>query len=140
MHDQHDKPHNHFCGRTRREFLWQSGGSFTSLALASLLGSDGFLQRQAVAFDGVTPLNPPGPFAQKQKMIPGRAKSVIFFFCYGGPSHVEGTGRRQDRRTRGGTEVEVPTTRRLRRVGLGTLPASLHVCRRHFVHQEHVCG
>ena len=89
MHDQHDKPHNHFCGRTRREFLWQSGGSFTSLALASLLGSDGFLQRQAVAFDGVTPLNPPGPFAPKQKMIPGRAKSVIFFFCYGGPSHVD---------------------------------------------------
>ena len=44
--------HN-FCGRTRREFLWQSGAGFTSVALASILGED-FLSRQTVAADGVT--------------------------------------------------------------------------------------
>ena len=34
-----------FCGRTRREFLWQSGAGFASLGLTSLLGGDGFLAR-----------------------------------------------------------------------------------------------
>ena len=40
------------CGRTRREFLWQAGGAFTSVALAGLLSRDGFLNSQAVAADG----------------------------------------------------------------------------------------
>ena len=26
-----------FCGRTRREFLWEAGGAFTSVALSGLL-------------------------------------------------------------------------------------------------------
>ena len=28
-----------FCGRTRREFLWETGGGFTATALAGMLGS-----------------------------------------------------------------------------------------------------
>ena len=37
MSDPLDKPTNTFCGRTRREFLWQAGGAFTSVALAGML-------------------------------------------------------------------------------------------------------
>jgi len=43
-----------FCNRTRREFLWEAGGGFTGVALAGMLGADGFLANQAVAADGVT--------------------------------------------------------------------------------------
>ncbi len=91
MSDHLDRPDNTFCGRTRREFLWQAGGAFTSVALADVLLRDGFLQKQAVAFDGVTPLAAPSanPLAAKPAMLPGKAKSVIFIFCYGGPSHVD---------------------------------------------------
>ena len=38
-----------FCGRTRREFLWQAGGGFTALPLISLLSQDGFLSGEARA-------------------------------------------------------------------------------------------
>ena len=38
----HLRPRGTFCGRTRREFLWQAGGAFTGLALSGLL-DQGFL-------------------------------------------------------------------------------------------------
>jgi len=76
-----------FCGRTRREFLWESGGGFGSVALTALLGSDGFLARQAVAADGITPFV--NPVAPKPPQFPAKAKNVIFLFMYGGPSHVD---------------------------------------------------
>ncbi len=76
-----------FCGRTRREFLWEIGGGFGGVALAGLLGADGFLERQAVAADGRTPfVNPMAPRAPSGR---AKAKSVIFLFMYGGPSHVD---------------------------------------------------
>ena len=46
-----------FCGRTRREFLWQAGGGFAGVALAEMLGPDGFLARQTVAADNTTPFS-----------------------------------------------------------------------------------
>ncbi len=52
------KAHSSFCGRTRREFLWEIGGGFGSVALAGLLG-DGFLARQSVAADGVDAVRQP---------------------------------------------------------------------------------
>ena len=75
-----------FCGRTRREFLWQAGGGFTATALAGLLGEDFFAQQETTA-DGQAswqnPLTPkPAHFAPK-------AKAVIFLFMYGGPSHID---------------------------------------------------
>ncbi len=76
-----------FCGRTRREFLWQSGAGFGSVALSALLGSDGFLASQAIAADGKTPFK--NPLAAKPSMFPAKAKSVIFLFMYGGPSHID---------------------------------------------------
>lgn len=76
-----------FCGRTRREFLWQAGGGFAGVALAGLLGDDGFLARQSVAADGVTPFR--NPLAARPPHFAARAKSVIFLFMYGGPSHID---------------------------------------------------
>ena len=76
-----------FCGRTRRQFLWEAGGGFASVALSSMLGNDGFLGRQAVAADGATPfLNPMAP---KPPHFQAKAKNVIFLFMYGGPSQVD---------------------------------------------------
>jgi len=82
-----EKNRGTFCGRTRREFLWEAGGGFTSLALTGLLATDGFLARQAVAADGKTPYK--NPLAPKQPHFAAKAKSVIFLFMYGGPSHVD---------------------------------------------------
>ena len=76
-----------FCGRTRREFLWQAGGGFTGVALAAALGDDGFLQRQTLAADGLTPFR--NPLRSRPPHIPARAKSVIFLFMYGGPSQID---------------------------------------------------
>src|SRR4051812_13483553 len=71
-----------FCGRTRREFLWESGAGFGSVALSGMLG-EGFFARAAEAGKFVNPM------AAKPPMKPAKAKSVIFIFCYGGPSHIE---------------------------------------------------
>src|SRR6516165_8306165 len=70
-----------FCGRTRREFLWEAGAGFTGLALAGLLESDGFFTRKARALEN--------PLAPKRPHFAPRARSVIFLFMYGGPSHVD---------------------------------------------------
>jgi len=87
-HDGDPRPsRGQFCGRTRREFLWETGGGFTAAALAGLLSQDGFLARQARAADGVAPFV--NPLAPKSPPRAGKAKSVIFLFMYGGPSHVD---------------------------------------------------
>lgn len=87
MTHEDDQPRNTFCGQTRREFFWQTGGAFTSLALTGLLSRDGFFAKQAVAADGVTPFAS-GPTVGRSHFAP-RAKSVIFLFMYGGPSQVD---------------------------------------------------
>ena len=83
-----EKPANTFCGRTsRREFLHQVGGGFTSLALTGMMAGDGFLASQAMAADGKTPWV--NPLAPKNPPLPAKAKHVIFLFMYGGPSHMD---------------------------------------------------
>jgi hypothetical protein len=82
-----DKPINTFCGRTRRDFLTTVGGGFTSLALSGLMSQDGFLSSQAHAADGVSDFI--NPLAPKLSHYPAKAKSVIFLFMYGGPSHMD---------------------------------------------------
>ena len=59
-----------FCGRTRREFLWQTAGGFGALPLIDLLGRDGAIDSKRPHFEP-------------------KCKSVIFLFMYGGPSHVD---------------------------------------------------
>ncbi len=76
-----------FCGRTRRrEFIRHIGGGFASLALTGMLSRDGFLSNAAHASEGDVLHNPLAPRAPH---FPARAKSCIFLFMYGGPSHVD---------------------------------------------------
>jgi hypothetical protein len=79
-------PAGDFCRRTRREFLWEAGAGFTGLALTGLLSQGGFFTGTAQAADGARLAN---PLAPKRSHFPARAKSVIFLFMYGGPSHVD---------------------------------------------------
>ncbi|MEE8156114.1 MAG: DUF1501 domain-containing protein [Phycisphaerales bacterium] len=87
MNDEVDRPENTFCGRTRREFLWEAGSAFTSVALAGMLTADGFLARQAVAADGATQFE--NPLRARPPHFAPKARSVIFLFMYGGPSQVD---------------------------------------------------
>src|SRR5258708_19535666 len=70
-------PHHELPG-SRRDFLARAGAGFGSLAMAYLLGAEP--ARAAVA--GASPL------AAKMRTFPGTAKSVIFLFMEGGPSHL----------------------------------------------------
>lgn len=94
MSDQSTK--GEFCGRTRREFIWQTGSGFTSVALAAMLGEEGFFAAPASALDAA--INPhakaanakfDNPLAPKKPMIAQKAKSVIFLYMYGGPSQID---------------------------------------------------
>ena len=78
---------NGFCGRTRREFLWEAGGGFTALGLADLLSRNGFFASTASA--ATTGPGSVNPLAPKPPHFAAKAKSVIFLFMYGGPSHVD---------------------------------------------------
>ena len=61
---------------TRREFLTRGGAGFGALALAYLLGD-------SAAAGGASPVSARAPH------LAGRAKSVIFLFMEGGPSHID---------------------------------------------------
>ncbi len=74
-----------FCGRTRREFIWQTGAGFTGVALAGLFGNE--LIPQAAAADAKPAFA--NPLAPKKSHFPAKAKSVIFLYMYGGPSHMD---------------------------------------------------
>ncbi|MFO0927257.1 MAG: DUF1501 domain-containing protein [Gemmataceae bacterium] len=76
-------PAAQFCGRTRREFLWESGTGFGAAALTGLLSADGFFANAATRGSFVNPMAPKPPH------YAGKAKAVIFLFMYGGPSHID---------------------------------------------------
>ncbi len=71
--DAHSRP-----TRTRREFVRDGFCGFGGLALASMLGES--------TCAGTSPAD---PLAPKAPHFPSRAKSVIFLFMAGGPSHLE---------------------------------------------------
>jgi hypothetical protein len=79
--------HHSFCGRTRREFFWEAGAGFTSVALAGLLSRDGFFAGSRAAAAEAPPQS--NPLAPKAPHFTPKATSVIFLFMYGGPSHVD---------------------------------------------------
>jgi hypothetical protein len=78
--------HKNFCNRTRREFIWQAGGGFSGLALAGMLDG-GFFNGQTVRADNATQWK--NPLSPKEPHFQPKAKSVIFLFMYGGPSHID---------------------------------------------------
>lgn len=73
-----------FCGRVRREFLWQAGAGFGAVALSSLLEQDGFFASRALAANTSSL-----PSEEKKPHFAPKAKSIIFLFMYGGPSHID---------------------------------------------------
>ena len=105
--NRHKPGQNQFCGRTRREFLWEAGGGFTSVALTSMLAGDGFLAGQTRAADGESDWI--SPMAVKKPMFPAKAKNVIFLFMYGGPSHIDTFDYKPDLYPLDGKTIDVKT-------------------------------
>ena len=68
--------------RSRREFLTRAGSGFGALALAYLLDADGALPALPAAQAG-------DPLAPRKPHHAPRAKSVIWLFMEGGPSHLD---------------------------------------------------
>jgi uncharacterized protein DUF1501 len=68
---------------SRRDFLAKSGAGFGTLALSYLLGCDAANAAASASARVVSPL------AAKSAQLPPRAKSVIFLFMEGGPSHLD---------------------------------------------------
>jgi hypothetical protein len=66
---------HHWRVSSRREFFTQAGSGLAAIALASMLDED--------VYAAVDPLDPKPPH------VPPRAKSVIFCFMEGGPSHID---------------------------------------------------
>ena len=96
--------HN-FCGKTlRREFLSTVGGGFTKLALAGMLAKEGLLPESEAA--GTAAIN---PLAPRPKHFPAKAKSVIFLFMYGGPSHLDTFDYKPSMKGMDGKTVQVKT-------------------------------
>jgi len=77
-----DSSRGNFCRRTRREVLWQTGAGFGAVALSSMLGSDFFASSADAAISA-------NPLAAKPPHFAPQAKSIIFLFMYGGPSHID---------------------------------------------------
>jgi hypothetical protein len=64
---------------TRRRFLEQAGGGLGALALRSLLHEQATTRADAAR----------GPLTPRAGHFPAKAKSVIYLFMHGGPSHLE---------------------------------------------------
>ncbi len=66
---------------SRREFLYKAGCGFGALAFSYLLGMDGIARGESSAVLD--------PFAPKKPHFAPKAKSVIWLFMEGGPSHLD---------------------------------------------------
>ncbi|MEQ8211598.1 MAG: DUF1501 domain-containing protein [Lacipirellulaceae bacterium] len=92
-----------FCNRTRREFLWQTGAGFGATALTGMLAGDHLFNQAKGAERFINPLAPkPAPRIAK-------AKSVIFLFMYGGPSHIDTFDYKPDMQGMDNKTVDVKT-------------------------------
>ncbi len=76
-------PFSHIARPTsRREFLLRAGAGFGGLALAALLARD-------AAGNEASRCAADNPLAPRAPHFPARARSVIFCFMDGGPSHID---------------------------------------------------
>lgn len=92
--DNQQPPEPHRCNWgeypsiwNRRKFLQTTGAGFASMAIQSLLDRDGLLAATNTAEPAAG--NSLNPLAAKKPHHKAKAKSVIFIFCYGGPSQVD---------------------------------------------------
>ncbi len=103
---------------TRRDVLARAGCGFGSLALAGLMSEQDLLA-SPVATAGESQL----PLSSRSPQFPCRAKSVIFLFMYGGPSHVDLFDYKPDLAKHAGKKVgEVVDTKGARSSG-GLFPS-----------------
>lgn len=109
---------NTFCGRTRRQFIWEVGAGFSGVALAGMLDSD-FFGKQAYAADGKTAFK--NPLAPKAPHFPAKAKAVIFLYMYGGPSHIDTFDYKPTMYGRDNQTIEVKTFGRGGRRNIGRI-------------------
>jgi hypothetical protein len=70
---------------SRRDFLMRTGAGFGALALGALMRLDA-QGAQALKGPVIDPLN---PYAPRKPHFAPKARSVIFLFMVGGPSHVD---------------------------------------------------
>src|SRR5688500_1920754 len=75
--------------RSRREFLARSGAGFGALAATYLLNQSAFGDAQEIANLKSQISNPLNPLAARRPHYAPTAKSVIFLFMEGGPSHID---------------------------------------------------
>lgn len=101
------------CGRTRRQFLWQAGNGFFGTAMAWMLARDGV---QAAA-----------PITH----FPAKAKSCIFLYMVGGPSHMDTFDPKPELQKRNGEDYDFGASRGISQKGKGKLkgaPWKFHRC------------
>ena len=108
MNENAHSKNPHSCGNTRREFLWQAGGGFASVALAGLLGGD-WLARQALAANGIDANPLAGRLLRAAGATRRPARSVIFLFMYGGVSQVDTFDFKPELYKLDGKTIDVPT-------------------------------
>src|SRR5438105_4067154 len=82
---------------SRRDFLRQAGNGFGLLALVGLLQPTGRVDA------GIGPQN---PLAPRQPHFPAQARSVIWLFMNGGPSHVDTWDYKPELAKRDGQELK----------------------------------
>jgi hypothetical protein len=70
--------------QSRREFLFQAGGGFGSIALSWLLARDGYAADSPLGAKASANL-----LSAKPPHFPAKAKSIIFMFMVGGPSAID---------------------------------------------------
>lgn len=87
--------------QSRREFLERAGNGAGLLALAGLLNREGLLARPASAVEPFV-----NPLAPRKGHFPVQAKSVIWLFMNGGPSHVDTWDYKPELEKRDGKELE----------------------------------
>ena len=103
---------------SRRQMLARAGGGFGSLALAGLMSD-----QRLLASPGTSAGGSKLPLLSRPPHFACRAKSVIFLFMYGGPSHVDLFDYKPDLTKHAGKKVgEVVDTKGARSSG-GLFPS-----------------
>ncbi len=92
-------PHPVFA--SRREFLRRAGNGFGLLALAGLLDQERLRAQPPTAAEAYL-----HPLAKKPAHFPAKAKSVIWLFMNGGPSHVDTWDYKPELTKRDGQELK----------------------------------
>ncbi len=82
-------PHREPTPLSRREMLGRSGAGFGALALLGLLAQEDDARATSTKDLGSNSHSNVDPLAPRAGHHPARAKSVIFLFMEGGPSHID---------------------------------------------------